>query len=169
MNKKSYTILFLLAIAMLIIPNATEALGIGVKPDKIDLEVKVGEIKEAKILVSNIGDKPAFYKVYPDSLDKEVTIKPTEFRLEPNGSQWVSINAEFKQQGNFNTSLSVVAYPPEAKSLTTASGVKVPLTITATGFPFWLKLLSLILLFSICVIPFFVLKLEHKSKHENHS
>ena len=169
MNKKSYSILFLLAIAMLIIPNATEALGIGVKPDRLDLEVKVGEEKEAKILVSNIGDKPAFYKVYPDSLEKEVIIKPTEFRLEPNGSQSIKVNVLMKKQGNFSTSLSVVAYPPEARSLTMASGVKLPIIITASGFPLWLILLGVGIILCICVIPFFVLKLEKKDKHENHS
>ena len=153
----------------LLIANSAGALGIGVKPDKLELEVKVGEIKEVEILVSNIGDKPTFYKVYPDDLEKSISVKPAEFRLEPNGSRKVRVNIEAKKQGNFNTNLSVVAYPPEARDLTTASGVKVPLTITAIGFPLWLKLMFLVLLLVICILPFFVLKLERKDKHEDYS
>ena len=145
--------------------QAVEAVGLGVKPTQLNLNVAVGQKIQTEILVFNVSSEPAMFQVYPDALNKEIKISPTDFQLEANGSQIVKINLALNKAGRFAANLSVVARPLGSQGLPAASGVKVPITIVVSGIPQWLIIFSVIL--SICLLLFFVVKLKKPKLNNN--
>lgn len=146
--------LFLVFMFMLFSQSA-HAVGVGVKPDKIDLGIIVGKYTETEILVINVASQPAIYQIYPDGLEKNITVSPNEFQLDPQATQLVKVTVKINIPGKFATNLSVVARPLAAGGLSAASGVKIPITITTLGSLFWWIALG-ILIFSLVV--FFLVK-----------
>src|SRR3989344_6626585 len=155
--KKFY---FLLAVVVFYCCNvvAVSALGVGVKPKEINLDIQVNKKIETEILVMNVAQEPALYQVYPDALEDEIKIYPENFQLGPEGSQIVKVVVEIRNPGKFATNLSIVARPPGAGGLPTATGVKVPITISAAGLNLWRFALAVVI--GICLLMIFVVKLK---------
>lgn len=135
------------------------AVGVGVKPDKIDIDITIGKETETEILVINVSSQPAIYQIYPDALEKNITVSPNEFQLDPKGTQAVKVTIKINTPGKFATNLSVVARPLAAGGLVAASGVKIPITITTLGNIFWWGPLG-ILIVSLVVLFFIKKKLQ---------
>lgn len=138
------------------------AIGVGVKPKQIDLQVSSGQETSTEFLVVNVGSEPASYQVYPDGLQSSLKLAPTDFRLEPDGSQIVKVTANFKSPGRFATNISIVARPLAAGGLAAASGVKLPINVVVSGWPGWLLVLGAAIV--LCLAAFFVVKLRNNKK-----
>lgn len=134
---KPQVIILFLALLFLLFSQSALAVGVGVKPDKIDLNITAGKETQTEILVINVAEQPAIYEIYLDALEKNITISPNEFQLDPDATQIVKLNIKINSLGKFATNLSVVARPLSAGGLTAASGVKIPLTVTTSGIPLW--------------------------------
>lgn len=143
-------------IICLLFSSSVQAVGVGVKPKEINLSVKINQETITEILVMNVSAEPAIYQIYPDALEQEIKTEPSDFRLEPDGSQIIKVKVILKTPGRFNTNLSIVARPLGNSGLTAASGVKIPITIESSGLP-WLWLLAGSIL--ICLLIFFGVKL----------
>lgn len=154
-------ICLLIFISCLFFGTSVQAVGVGVKPKEIDLSVKIGEETVAEFLVMNVSDQPAIYQVYPDAMNEEIKVGPTDFRLEPGASQIVTGKVTIKSPGRFNTNISIVARPLNAAGLVAASGVKLPITIVVSGFPL---LWSIILIGVVCLVLIFTLLLKQRKK-----
>lgn len=164
--KRSISRLLLIVIFLLFGPSAY-AIGVGVKPEKINLDVKVGQNTKTEILVINVAPQPAIYQIYPDGLEKEITISPNAFQLDPNGTQIVQVAVQINTPGKFVTTLSIVARPLGAGGLTAASGVKMPVIITASGIPFLWIALGIIM--AILVALFFLQRKYSKTPQKTTS
>ncbi len=154
--------LIVIAISLLL-GQGVQAVGVGVKPKAINLSVPVGRETTTEFLVINVAAEPAIYQVYPDALVDEVKISPTDFQLDPGASKIIKATVKIKSPGLFGTNISVVARPLGAGGLAAASGVKLPLSITASGLPLWLKIIGLVL--TICLVLIFGLLLI--KRHQN--
>ena len=154
----------LMVIFWLLLEQPVQAVGVGVKPKAIDLSVQAGRETTTEFLVLNVADEPALYQIYPDALVDEIKISPTDFQLDPGASKIIKATVKMKSPGLFSTNISVVALPLGAGGLASASGVKLPLTIIASGWPPWLKIIGLVL--TICLVLAFALLLikRHKNK-----
>jgi len=162
------TVCFSVFIVCLFFGHSTQAVGVGVKPKEIDLTVKIGRETVTEFLVMNVSDQPAIYQVYPDALEGEIKLGPSDFRLEPGGSQIVKASIIISGPGRYSTNISVVARPLGATGLVAASGVKVPITIDSSGIPIWWLGVGVVL---ACLVIIFVLLLikrrNHKLKNRN--
>ena len=136
------------------------AVGIGVRPTAVNLNVRAGKTVETEILVMNVSDQPALYQVYLDGLQDSVRVSPSDFQLEPQASQLITLSITVQRPGRFATNISAVARPLSASGLPAASGVKVPLTITASGIPLWWLIFGIG--FTVCLVIFFMLKFRKR-------
>ena len=163
---KCLAVLLCFCVFVFLVSQAS-AVGVGVKPKEINLNVRAGQQTETEILVVNVSREPAFYEVYPDALENKINVDPSNFRLEPDGSQIVVLKAKINTPGRFATNLSVVARPVANHGLPAGSGVKIPVTIVVSGLPVWLLILGAII--AICIILIFIVKLKKlKNKKDTH-
>jgi len=107
-----------------------QAVGVLVKPDRIDLTARPFQSQSVILLVSNPALEPAYYQISADDWSGRVRFNPSEFQLEAKGSQLVSATIKAPWHGSIRTQLSVVARPLGSAGLAAASGVKVPLTVS---------------------------------------
>jgi len=156
--KKFYFLLALVSFSCIAAP--VFALGVGVKPKEINLDVAPGKKIETEILVMNVATEPAIYQVYPDALDDEIKISPNDFRLNPNESQIVKVKVEMKNTGKFATDISIVAHPVAAGGLSTGTGVKVPIMISVSGLAVWQLILGLVA--GACLLVVFIVKFRER-------
>ena len=148
--------------AFVLSASQASAVGVGVKPKEINLDIRAGKQTETEILVVNVSSEPAFYEVYPDALENKINLEPSNFRLEPDESQIVALKAKINTPGRFGTNLSIVARPVAASSFPAGSGVKVPISIIVSGLPF---LGHILVVFSAaCLVLIFVVILLYKKK-----
>lgn len=152
--------LLIVAISLLF-GNFAQAVGVGVKPTRLDLSVKAGQELVTEFLVINVAEVPAMYQVYPDAMIDEIKVDPADFQLEPGSNKIVKIKVEIKNPGRFSTNISVVARPLGAGGLVAASGVKVPIEIVSSGIPFGGIILGLL---AICLVVIFTLLLIKRRK-----
>ena len=158
--KKILLFIFLLFFCCLLSPPSALAVSVGVKPKEFNLKVAAGKRTEAKLLIINTGKEPAFYKAYPDNFKNRIIIKPADFRLDPGNSQIVAVNIRFWRPGEFITDLSVAARPLRSSGLAAASGVKIPIIISASAPPFWIGGIFLM----VCLLVFFMIKFRKERK-----
>ncbi len=161
--KKILTVCLLSSSFWLLLPIfSVSAVGIGVKPKEVNLEVKVGQEVKTELLMMNVSAEPAIYQIYPDGLESIISISPTDFGLEPNANQIITLTIKAKTPGRFATNISAVARPLGAGGLPAALGAKIPITITASGVALWQLILGAAV--GGCLIIFFVLKLIKRKK-----
>jgi len=164
-NRKNFSGLLLpLILASLIVGQSVQAVGVGVKPKRIDLQVKAGKATNTEFLVMNVDEKPALYQIYPDALEKAIEIAPTDFLLDAQASQLVKVQVKIKTPGLFSTNISIVARPLEASGFSAASGIKLPITISSSGWSRWWLIIGLIILLAACLGLVFGVKLLYKRK-----
>jgi len=132
------------------------AVGIGIKPKEINLKAVVNKVTETEMLIVNVSAEAAMYKVTADAFEDIIIISPADFQLSPSSSQIIKIMVRPEKRGLFATNISAIARPMGAGGLSAASGVKVPITISVSGWRFWQLALAVLV---ICLIVNFVLKL----------
>ena len=109
--------------------DLTLAIGIGTKPSGLDLELKVGQSKEAEILVYNISQEAGIFQVAPDELNEWIEIEPNNFRLEAEENRKIKIKILAKEEGKKAANLSVSATPLDRRSFSVGPGLKIPLRL----------------------------------------
>ena len=137
------------------------AVGVMVKPKEINLTLAAGEKAKTEFLVINSANEPAIYQVILDGNDSAIKIQPAEFLLDAGQSQLVTLTARFFWPKNYSGEVSVVARPPGASGLVTATGIKLPIKIEVIGLPWFLIIGGLAF---ICSLVFFVISLRKKRK-----
>lgn len=113
--------------------NSVLAIGIGAKPSFLNLELKVGQSKQTKILVYNISQEAGIFQVFPDELNEWIKIEPSNFRLEAGENKEVKITFLAKEKGRKTINLSVLAQPLDRQSFSVNPGVKVPVQLNVEG------------------------------------
>ncbi len=148
-------LLNLLLIIIILLPFfGARAASISVKPKNLSINAQSGKVAEAVILVTNVGDEPTLYQVYPDLYQKNIIISPADFQLEAGGNREVIIKTKMWRNGKYDFDLSIVARPLNASGMIAAAGVKVPVGITVFGWYFW-GLVAL-MLFVVFIIIFYL-------------
>jgi hypothetical protein len=109
------------------------AIGVGLKPKELKIRTQTDQSETADFLVVNISAEPAIYQIFPDEFGDQIKVTPSDFRLEPDGSQIVRVSAKFKKPGEFMTQISVIARPLAVANLVAATGVKMPIYVSVEG------------------------------------
>jgi len=122
-------IILLFVFCLLFFFDSALAIGIGAKPSFLDLELKVGQSKEVKILVYNISQEAGIFQVFPDELNEWIKIEPNNFRLEAGENEGIKIKILAKEEGERVTNLSVLAIPLDRRSFSVGPGLKIPLKL----------------------------------------
>lgn len=123
---------FLLLIAFLVLfPSQVQALGVGVAPHKLELEVYPLGSVTSPINVLNTSAEEGLYRVYVEGEGEGwFSITPGEFVLAPDSSQVVevAISPSLTAHGEYHASICVVSLAP-ASELKVGCGVKIPVHI----------------------------------------
>ncbi|HLC89987.1 MAG TPA: hypothetical protein VJG65_03425 [Patescibacteria group bacterium] len=138
-----------------------EAVGVMVKPKEINLTAAVGEKIKTEFLVINVATESALYQVKVDNQWPKIKLSPKEFLLFSGQSQIVKVSTRFFWPKNYLGEISVVARPPGASGLVTATGIKLPIAIKIYGLPWFLITGGIAF---VCSLVFFVISLRKKRK-----
>ena len=131
MAKKTAVIFLFLAVFLALSPGVVRALGLGVAPNRLDLEVYPLGSAEGKLTVINNSDEEGLYRVYVEGESGAwFDITPQEFVLEPGSNREVGlvISPPLTAQGEYDVTVCVVSLLPAAE-LKVGCGMKVPVNI----------------------------------------
>ena len=92
---------------------------------------------------------------------RKLSLSPENFRLEPEGSQIVTVGVKAWSPSDFITDLSVIARPLDINGLIAAPGIKVPIAIEISAYPILILVLFII---GVCFLAIFMIKLKNKNK-----
>lgn len=174
MKTKILIILFFVLYFLFFVDSAL-AIGIGAKPSFLDLELKVDQSDEVKILVYNISKEAGIFQIFPDELKDWIKITPDNFRLEAGEFKEIKIKILAKEEGKRATNLSISTTPLNRRSFSVSPGLKIPLRLNIEeGKPIFLASLLAILsqnwlwlitgISIICLIGIFLIKYLKKRK-----
>ena len=116
---------------ILIFTLCVSAIGIGVNPAKLELEIENGESIQKNITISNPDNIDLAFHVYTDDeFNDWITISDPDFSLGPYQEKEVYINFTplAEKVGTLNTTIYAVALNPDS-NLNLGSGVKIPVNI----------------------------------------
>lgn len=130
MNKKSSALIVLSFLIFIAYTSPLLAVGLQVKPAKVILETKKGELASARLTVFNSSEEVALFEVFPDDFITQIKISPASFILESGEFREVSASFSFRESGRIQTNLSVRASPLSKRSFNAIGGVKIPVEIT---------------------------------------
>jgi len=121
--------IFIFVASMVAVPGMVRAVGMAVKPERLTLDTVIGRTITAPLLVINVTDEPALYRVYPASHVNTISVSPNEFLLLPGEQKTVSVTVQTFMPKAISTDIAVVARPLAATNIATASGIKIPLYV----------------------------------------
>lgn len=150
--KKTSAIIYLAIICALFNPVTADAVGIGVKPKSLNINAGAGRAVKTEMLVMNTGAEPAMYKITPDGLENRINISPADFRLEPDGTQIISVSVKILTPGKYASNLSVMAKPLSTEGFSASTGVKIPIEINVFGYMGMAIIAAVCLLAAIMII-----------------
>lgn len=140
------------------------AVGLLVRPSELNFRSFPFFTNQKELTVINNTDVPAIYKIYPDSLKKNITVMPNEFQLNGNESKTVVVATKFLFPGKYYSTISAVARPMNAGQMAAASGVKISFKAVVVGtWIYWVALA----LFGICLGLIYRVKLSHVNQRKN--
>ena len=154
----SFVALFLLLVVALVAPAL--AIGLGVSPEKLNIEVSRGGSTTATLGVTNTGNDESNYKVYveEDEYKDWFSIEPEEFVLSPQGNKGVeiTISPPLDASGQYRAHICVVSMLP-GEGLKIGTGIKVPAYINIVGMPGWILPVSIgVAVVAIAIIVYIV-------------
>lgn len=109
------------------------AVGLALQPVALRIAAEWGSTGSGEILVSNVTDQPAMYRVHNDAAGPELTAQPATFRLDPGGSQLVQLLYRPRWVADRQAMLAVVAWPLGRAGVRVASGVRYPVELVSTS------------------------------------
>jgi len=118
--------------AVMVPPGPVQAIGVGVSPHELEVEVHPSGLVNGSISVVNTSEEESLYQVYIEegALSSWFHIGPREFVLEPGGYQKVQIDISPPEiaPGEYETKVCVVGLI-HTSELKVGCGVKVPVLI----------------------------------------
>ena len=133
------------------------AIGIGVNPAKLDLEIENGESIQKNITISNPDNIDLAFHIYTDDeFNDWITIAEPNFSLGAYQEKEVYIHFAplTEEVGTFNTTIYAVALNPNS-NLNLGSGVKIPVNINlkkATTSYYTNPVISVLILITLILI-----------------
>lgn len=124
--KNPYNHLILCTLLLMILPYSASAVGVAVKPKKINIVAERGKTVTEKIVVSNIFNEALIYEIALDDYKNIITVNPKSIKLFPKESHIITLNIAARGYTKKTTFLSVVAHPLSGNDLKISSGVKIP-------------------------------------------
>ena len=150
-------LLLLIALSVLLVTAPVLAIGLGVSPEKLDVEVSRGGSASAMLGITNTGNEDSTYRVYVEEEDYKdwFTIKPDEFTLPAQGKEAVevSIRPPVTASGEHEARICIVSLPPGG-GLAVGAGVKVPAYIHISGMLSLPWLIGIIAVVAIVIVVF---------------
>jgi hypothetical protein len=145
------------------------AVGVSVTPPSLELLRGINGEISGEIAVSNPSEEVAVFNVYPDEFEGMVKVSPVSFILEGGRQKIVKVNVNPKNEGMFETTLSVVSEPLLKSSFNAVSGVKIPISFTAgkhssrlaliaETMPFGIRIVGIFVFFGLLVALFFLIR-----------
>ena len=129
--RKARGLLFLplAALFLLLVTAPVLAVGFGVTPEKLNIEVSRGGSATATLNVVNSGSDESSFKVYVEEEKYKgwFTIEPEEFTLPAQGTKAVelTIRPPLTASGEHEARICIVSLPP-GEGLAIGTGIKVP-------------------------------------------
>ena len=129
--RKARGLLFLplAALFLLLVTAPALAVGLGVTPEKLNIEVSRGGSATATLNVVNSGSDESSFKVYVEEEKYKgwFTIEPEEFTLPAQGTKAVelTIRPPLTASGEHEARICIVSLPP-GEGLAIGTGIKVP-------------------------------------------
>ena len=122
-------LLLLVALSLLLVTAPASAIGLGVSPEKLNIEVSRGGSATAMLGIINTGNEESNYKVYVEEEKYKgwFTIEPEEFTLPAQGKKAVevSVRPPVYASGEHEARICIVSLPP-GEGLAIGTGIKVP-------------------------------------------
>jgi len=122
-------LLLLVALSLLLVTAPASAIGLGVSPEKLNIEVSRGGSATAMLGIINTGNEESNYKVYVEEEKYKgwFVIEPEEFTLPPQGTKAVAltIRPPLTASGEHEARICIVSLPP-GEGLAIGTGIKVP-------------------------------------------
>ena len=122
-------LLLLVALSLLLVTAPASAIGLGVSPEKLNIEVSRGGSATATLNVVNSGSDESSFKVYVEEEKYKgwFVIEPEEFTLPPQGTKAVAltIRPPLTASGEHEARICIVSLPP-GEGLAIGTGIKVP-------------------------------------------
>ena len=122
-------LLLLVALSLLLVTAPASAIGLGVSPEKLNIEVSRGGSASAMLGIINTGNEESNYKVYVEEEKYKgwFVIEPEEFTLPAQGTKAVevSVRPPVYASGEHEARICVVSLP-SGEGLAIGTGIKVP-------------------------------------------
>ncbi len=154
-------LLLLVALSLFLVTAPALAIGLGVSPEKLNMEVSRGGSATAMLGITNTGNEESNYKVYVEEEKYEgwFTIEPEEFVLPAQGKEAIeiSIKPPLIASGEHEAHICVVSLPP-GEGLAIGTGIKVPTYIHISGMPSLMLLVAIGVAIVAVIILVFVLR-----------
>lgn len=135
-----------------LVVRPAEAVGVGVRPQEIEIKSRVAEKTEARMWVTNTSNTPAIFSVTPDTLADWFKIAPNSFNLAGGAAQEVIITLNPQIDGAFATYLSLVASPITLDDVKAGTGLKVPVQLNILPSELWYKRVGTVTLIVVGVL-----------------
>ena len=171
---KKTLLLPILTVSFITYTVVTNAAGISVSPEKLDITV-AADTAATKLTVANPTADVEVYSVTADDFSQGITAQPESFTLESGGRKEVVININRTALTGANgtvlaTNLSVVGKPLADSKLAVATGVKIPLTLhlastaISKNFSYWKLWPALAAIILLLALIMFLLKRKKTTK-----
>lgn len=135
-RKASGFLMLVMALSLLLVTAPALAIGLGVSPEKLNIEVSRGCSTTATLNVINTGSDESSYKVYVEEEDyvSWFTVETEEFTLPAGARKPVQITISPPQDasGQHEAHICVVSLPLDG-DLAIGTGIKVPTYIHILG------------------------------------
>jgi len=143
------------------------AIGIGVNPAKLEIEIENGEDIQKNITISNPDNIDLAFHIYTDDeFNDWITIADPNFSLGPYQEKEVYIHFTplTEEVGTFNTTIYAVALNPNS-NLKLGSGVKIPVNINLekTKTPYFTNPVIIVLILIALILIFISMRYRRNS------
>ena len=150
-------LLLLVALSLLLVTAPASAIGLGVSPEKLNIEVSRGGSASAMLGIINTGNEESNYKVYVEEEKYKgwFVIEPEEFTLPPQENKAVEINIKppLTASGEHEARICVVSLPP-GEGLAIGTGIKVPTYIHISAMLSLLWIIGIVAVVAIVIVVF---------------
>ncbi len=154
MNTFSKAIILVSAISIWVSPAVLAptalAAGIQVSPAKLSVQVTGNEIKNIQLVIANPTADVQLFTISPDDFADAISAMPASVSLQAGQRMDVTLSVDGKKiphtAGEVSaTTISVVSRPLADNRVRVGTGVKIPITITATAQKKTLPLVPIII------------------------
>ena len=155
--RKARGLLFLplAALFLLLVTAPVLAVGFGVTPEKLNIEVSRGGSATATLNVVNSGSDESSFKVYVEEERYKgwFVIEPEEFTLPAQGTKAVevSVRPPVYASGEHEARICVVSLPP-GEGLAIGTGIKVPTYIHISAMLSLLWIIGIVAVVAIILV-----------------